>query len=94
MAQVIWTEQAIQDLEAIAAYIERNSFKYAQITIHKIFSKALLLADFPQMGNRVPEKDDDTIRQLFEGNYRIVYRISSAEIVHILLVFHSARVLK
>jgi toxin ParE1/3/4 len=94
MAQVIWTEQAIEDLEAIAHYIERGSFKYAQITLQKIYLKANLLAEFPQMGIKVPEKEQDNIRQLFEGSYRIIYRISSPEIVHILLVFHSSRLLK
>jgi hypothetical protein len=33
-------------------------------------------------------------RELIEGNYRIVYRVSSGEFVEILTVFHGARLLR
>lgn len=35
--------------------------------------------------------DDDNVREIFEGNYRIIYRIISKNEAHILLVHHGAK---
>lgn len=37
------------------------------------------------------EIDDENVREIFEGNYRIIYRIISKDEIHILLVHHGAR---
>lgn len=42
-------------------------------------------------GKRVSEIDDDNMREIFEGNYRIIYRIISQNEIHILLVHHGAK---
>ena len=40
---------------------------------------------------KVSESDDEKIREIFEGDYRIIYRIVSIEEIHILLIHHGAR---
>ena len=50
-----------------------------------------ILKTFPQAGRTVPEKNDENVRELIEGNYRIIYEVVSADQISILTVYHSAR---
>jgi plasmid stabilization system protein ParE len=94
MVKLIWTDQAINDLGDIGDYIAENSEKYAKLTVKKLFDRTDILKTFPQAGRIVPEKNDENIRELIEGNYRIIYEIISADQINILTVYHSARDLK
>lgn len=50
------------------------------------------LADFPRLGRKVLEYDAKDIREVIEGNYRIIYRIMPKQI-DILAVIHGSRLL-
>ena len=43
---------------------------------------------------KVPEFDNELIRELIESTYRIIYRIESEEEIGIARVHHGARLLK
>ena len=45
----------------------------------------------PELGRIVPELELENIRELIEGNYRIIYRKSEKQIIEILTIHHSAR---
>ena len=94
MVKLIWTDQAINDLGDIGDYIAENSEKYAKLTVKKLFERTDILKTFPQAGRVVPEKNEENVRELIEGNYRIIYEIVSADQIDILTVYHSARDLK
>ena len=94
MVKLIWTDQAIDDLEDIGNYIAENSEMYAKLTIQKIYERTDILKSFPQAGRIVPEKNEENVRELIEGNYRIIYEIVSENLIYILTVYHSARNLK
>jgi toxin ParE1/3/4 len=53
-----------------------------------------VLEQHPKIGRKVPEFDNELIRELIEGNYRIIYRIESNDQVGIARVHHAARLLK
>ena len=53
--KVDWTEPALEDLEAIQAYIAKNSSFYARRIIERIFDTAKKLETFPEIGRKVPE---------------------------------------
>jgi toxin ParE1/3/4 len=93
MAQIRWTEQALEDIEGIARFIERYAPRYAQIVTLRIFQAVERLEIFPLSGRIVPDVGDGNIREIFLGNYRIVYRVLSETIVQVLTVYHGARVL-
>jgi addiction module RelE/StbE family toxin len=93
MAKLNWTEQATNDLISIGHYIERDSFNYAKIQIKRIRTKARILRKFPLSGRIVPELDNDFIRELILGNYRIIYKIISKDRIDILTIHHSAQLL-
>ena len=91
MVEIIWLEEARLDLKDIFDYISRDSKRYAQRQVDKVFERAQLLLTHINAGKIVEEIGQSEIRELIEGNYRIVYRIIDKEKVHILLVHHGAR---
>lgn len=91
MVKVIWTEQAIDDLTNIAQYSSTYSDKYASTIVSKLFNKTDILKTMPRIGRIVPERNKETIRELIEGNYRIIYEVSSEDRIDVLTVHHSAR---
>jgi addiction module RelE/StbE family toxin len=93
MAQINWSDQSIQDLINISEFIARDSSKYAIITIRKIRNAALQTSEFPLSGRIVPEINLNEIRELFVGNYRLIYFIASKDRIDILTVYHSSRLL-
>ena len=94
MVRLIWTDQAIADLGAIGDYIAKSSERYAKLTVKNLFDRTEILKSHPLAGRIVPEKNDEGIRELIEGNYRIIYEVISADQINILTVYHSARDLK
>lgn len=93
MVNVIWTQFAIEDLRSIHTYISQDSKVYADRFIEKIISRVGQLEIHPQSGRIVPEFQIDTLRELIEGNYRIIYKINS-DSIGVVRVHHSARQLK
>ncbi|MEK6700542.1 MAG: type II toxin-antitoxin system RelE/ParE family toxin [Nitrospirota bacterium] len=92
MAQVSWTEQALDDVAATCEFIARDSFRYAQLFADRVFTAAGRLEISPRLGRVVPEFGRDDIREILLGNYRIVYRVFPHK-VEILTVYHGARLL-
>jgi len=93
MVELNWTLGAIDDLDAIATYIANDSTKYAAIQVQKIRERARQITIFPRSGRIVPELEDESIRELIEGSYRLIYKIVSDDYVDILTVHHSSRLL-
>jgi addiction module RelE/StbE family toxin len=94
MARLNWTELSINDLINIAEFISKDSVKYAVIQIQRIRERARLRKTQPFLGRIVPETNNESIRELILGNYRIIYKIISKERIDILTVHHSAKLLK
>ena len=93
MVEIIWTSNALTDLSEIGEYIAKDSPRYAEITVSKLFHKVEILINHPKIGRIVPEAELESLRELIEGNYRIIYEIVNHKII-ILTVHHSARILK
>ena len=94
MVRVIWTNHAINDLKGIAEYISKDSQRYANQLIERIYVKVGLLRNQPDSGRMVEELKKKNVRELLEGNYRIIYRKINATHIEILTIHHSARRLK
>ena len=94
MVKIVWTELSISDIKEIFDYISDDSIRYAIITANKIYQRVQPITDNPYIGRMVPEFNEKSIRELIEGNFRIIYRIKSNIQIDILRVFHVARLLK
>jgi toxin ParE1/3/4 len=85
-----WTLPAVQDLEDIRNFIERDSELYAAGFVEKVLAAVDNLGFFPEIGRRVRETEDPKVRELLFQNYRIVYRCH-AHAVQILTILHGSR---
>ena len=94
MVRLTWTDQAIDDLGKIGDYIAENSERYAKLTIKKLYERTEILKQFPLAGRVVPEKNEENVRELIEGSYRIIYEIFPDNQIYILTVYHGSRELK
>ena len=90
MVNVIWSELSIEDLRSIFDYISIDSPYYAGIQIDRIVNRTEQLIEFPQSGRVVPEFNNESLRELIEGNYRIVYQLVN-ETVEIVRIHHAAK---
>jgi len=93
MVKLIWTELALKDLKEIHEYIARDSKLYAKRQVSKIIKKAEKIKEQPFSGRIVPEFSNDSIREMLEGNYRVIYKVNDGG-VFITRIYHSARLLK
>jgi toxin ParE1/3/4 len=91
MVRINWTKIAIEDLKSIYEFILRDSKRYARIQVKRLRTRVRVLKTNPYTGRMVPEINDARYRELIEGNYRIIYRISDDQSIDILTVHHSAR---
>jgi len=71
MVKVIWTDAAIQDLNDIGNYIAKDSQRYAEVTVERLFISVDILEKHPKAGKLVPEIENEFIRELIRGNFRI-----------------------
>lgn len=91
MVEIRWLNDAKLDLKDIFDYISRDSKRYAQRQIDKIFERTQILTSQLRAGKVVEEINKPEIRELIEGNYRIIYRIIDEETVDIVMIHHGAR---
>jgi len=94
MVKINWTQQSIDDLINIAEYIRNDSEKYAKLTVKRLKTRVSQLKYFPKSGRIVDELNDENIRELIDGNYRIIYKVVSPHQLDVLTVHHAARRLK
>ena len=90
--RVVWSPTALEDVEAIAAYISRDSTSYAAAVVKRILDSTRYLEDFPRSGRAVPEFDDTNIREVFVYSYRVIYRVETEQVI-IASVVHGKRLL-
>ena len=87
---VNWTEAALTDLRHIETHIAHDSPQNGRRMVERIFSRTEQLADFPRLGAKVPEYNDESLREVLENPYRIVYRVRENR-VDVVAVVHAAR---
>ena len=92
MAEIRWTPQAADDLEAIADFIAADSPPYASLFAIDVLAAVARAGAFPRSGRIVPELDHPDVREVILGNYRIVYRLKS-DLIEVLTVYHGTRLL-
>ncbi|EGW39310.1 type II toxin-antitoxin system RelE/ParE family toxin [Desulfosporosinus sp. OT] len=88
--RIEWSEPAVLDLEGIKEFIERDSEYYAIEFTGRIIEMVEKLSDFPNLGRKVPEVEDEKIREIVFHNYRLIYKLSDESIL-VLAIIHAAR---
>ena len=93
MAEIVWSEPALSDLDAIADYIALESPVAASELVKRIFGHVEQLTDHPESGSRPQELKRSRYRQIIEPPCRIFYRHAGRR-VFILHVMRSERLLR
>jgi len=89
VTELIWSPQALRDLEGVRAYIALDSPQYADLTVRRVVAAVERLKTFPESGRIVPERNAPDIREVIVGRYRVVYRLK-AGVVEIATVFRGS----
>ncbi len=66
MVEIVWTEPALSDLDAIADFIALENPVAAQKSVRRIFTNVEQLAVHPKSGSRPAELKDWNHRQIEE----------------------------
>lgn len=93
MAEIIWTEPAVSDLDAIAEYIALDNFDAASMLVENTFAKVDRLADFPLSGRHPPELPNSPYREVVAPPCRVFYRVEGSQVL-VLSVIREERQLR
>jgi addiction module RelE/StbE family toxin len=88
-----WSPSAATDLEAIRDYIAADSPRYADLVVRRILHAVERLSDFPESGRAVPERTDESLREVLVSPFRVVYRLRE-QTVEIVTVFRATRMFR
>lgn len=87
---VKWTRHALVQLRHIYDHIAQDSPLYAKRVADALVNKTMGLSALPRQGKKVPELNDDKIREISLYSYRLLYQIQPTHI-EILAVIHKRR---
>ncbi|SOB77460.1 toxin ParE1/3/4 [Marinobacter sp. LV10R510-11A] len=93
MAEVIWTEPALHELDSIAEYIALDNVVAASALVEEVFGKTERLESFPQSGRIPPELPNSIYREAVVPPCRVFYR-EEGNYMFILYVMREERQLR
>ncbi|ALM70822.1 type II toxin-antitoxin system RelE/ParE family toxin [Vibrio harveyi] len=93
MAEIIWTEPALSDLNDIAEYIALENIVAAKQLVQTIFSKVERLQTFPESGRIPLELEHLSYREVVVNPCRVFYK-QDGDKVFILFVMRAERDLR
>lgn len=89
-AQVIWSDEALNDLEVIYDFLADKSQPAAQRIVESILSRSHQLASFPKSGAKqeMMKAAGKGYRYLVEGNYKVIYSYQPEKsVIHVEVIF-------
>jgi len=99
MAQIIWTEPALHDLDAIADYIALDDPQAARGLVRRVLQHVEQLTEHPESGSRLPELKQSRYRQIVEPPCRVFYRYDGVQVfvLHVMrgeMLFRKSRLVQ
>ena len=91
MVEVIWTIRAVEQVEQIGSFIEKDSPFQSRRVVQLIIKETRKLKEFPKIGKMIPEVQEEQYRELRVFNYRILYKIIDEKRIAIVGVVHGSR---
>ena len=85
MAEVIWTEPALAQLQAILEFIALDKPEAAEAVARRVFATTDRLESFPKLGRPIPEFPHRSHRQLWAKPCWLYYRMDTdrAIVLHV-----------
>lgn len=88
--KLLWSHEALNDIEQIAEYISRDSKNYANAFVQTVLDKLNNVKIFPKSGRIVPEFNNESLREIFVYNYRVIYEQNFDSVI-VLSIIHGKR---
>lgn len=79
--KIVWSPLSFERLENIYEFISDKDTVAAKNLINRIFEKVESLNRFPERGRKVPETNRNDIREIFESEFRIIYKVETKRVV-------------
>jgi len=73
--KVIWSARALLRLKQIQDYIAEDHQENAKRCVAQLIDRWDSLVEQPYRGRPVPEYPNTAVREVREGDYRIIYRV-------------------
>jgi len=90
--QIVWSQTAVEDLKQIVQFIALDDAAAAADLADRILNRIERAAEFPLSNRAVPEKAEESIREVILRPYRIIYQVDDQRnAIHILRIWHAAR---
>jgi toxin ParE1/3/4 len=80
VAQVIWTEPALSQLEDVAEYIALDNPGAASALVQSVFEQVERLERFPHSGREPPELPNSVYREVVVVPCRLFYRVENEKV--------------
>ena len=86
MAEIIWTEPALNDLNEIAEYIALSNLAVAKRLTQKVFDKINRLENYPESGKVPIELKSFSYREIVVNPCRVFYKVDNNQvyIIHVM----------
>ncbi len=86
MAEIVWTEPALNDLDKIVEYIAVSNLVEAKKLVKEVFAKVEILEEYPKSGKSVSELPSLNYHELYVKPCRIFYKFADnkAFILHVM----------
>ena len=94
MAELTWTEPALNDLDAMADYIAIDKPEAARQFVQRVFRHVEQLAEQPESGSKPKEFSGSRYRQIVEPPCRIIYRYDGQKVFVVLVIRGEMRLQK
>lgn len=89
---IVWSQTAVEDLREIVRFIARDDPAAAAGLADRILGRIELASNLPFSNRAVPEKSEESVREIVLRPYRIVYYVDNSRCaIHILRLWHAAR---
>jgi toxin ParE1/3/4 len=84
---VVWSNPAVDDLEAAVAFVARDSEAYARSLAQLAVNAAESLQSYPDRGHRLSDPQLSRYRELIIGSYRLIYLVENKRVL-IVAILH------
>ncbi len=90
--RIVWSQQAVEDLRQIVQFIALDDAIAAARLADRILAHIERAAELPFSNRAVPEKAEESIREVILRPYRVLYQVDDRrDAIHVLRIWHAAR---
>ncbi|NEX21477.1 type II toxin-antitoxin system RelE/ParE family toxin [Thiorhodococcus mannitoliphagus] len=88
--ELIWSRTAVDDIDAIATWIARDSAMHARLLVERVMAQGESLLDEPGRPRLLVELDEIRVFDLPAAGFRVLYERHGDDL-HLLAVIHNER---